>query len=135
MKVLLDTHVFLWLQTEPKRLGHTSRLVEDPRNERLLSAASSWEIAIKYRLGRLPLPEPPQRYVRAGCERSARGPCDRAPHALAVAELEPLHKDPFDRLLVAQAAALDVPILTADGRSRSTRSTRCSSAPASTRRR
>jgi PIN domain nuclease of toxin-antitoxin system len=115
MKVLLDTHIFLWLQTEPKRLGSHLRLVEDPRNERLLSAASSWEIAIKYRLGRLPLPEPPQRYVPSRMRAiGASALAIEHNHALAVAELEPLHKDPFDRLLVAQAAAFDATILTAD---------------------
>ena len=115
MRILLDTHVFLWLHTEPERLGEHLPVVEDQRNELLLSAASSWEIAIKHGLGRLPLPEPPQRYVPSRLR--AIGP--RAlpiehTHALAVAALEPLHRDPFDRLLVAQAGLLDVPILTAD---------------------
>jgi PIN domain nuclease of toxin-antitoxin system len=115
LRVLLDTHIFLWLQTEPERLGPHLRLVEDPRNERLLSAASSWEIAIKHRLGRLPLPEPPQRYVPTRMRAiGASALAIEHSHALAVAELEPLHKDPFDRLLVAQARALDVAILTAD---------------------
>jgi PIN domain nuclease of toxin-antitoxin system len=115
VRVLLDTHIFLWLQTEPKRLGPHLRLVEDPRNERLLSAASSWEIAIKYRLGRLPLPEPPQRYVPSRMRAiGASALAIEHTHALAVAELQPLHKDPFDRLLVVQAQALDVTILTAD---------------------
>jgi PIN domain nuclease of toxin-antitoxin system len=114
--VLLDTHIFLWLQTEPERLGPHLHIVEDPRNERLLSAASSWEIAIKYRLGRLPLPEAPQRYVPTRMRAiGASALAIEHSHALAVAELEPLHKDPFDRLLIAQAGALDVPILTADG--------------------
>ena len=115
MKILLDTHVFLWLQTERKRLGEHLSLVEDPHTERLLSAVSSWEIAIKHRLGRLPLPEPPQRYVPSRMRAiGAQGLAIEHRHALAVAELEPLHKDPFDRLLVAQAQALDVTILTAD---------------------
>lgn len=57
--MLLDTHVFLWLQTEPERLGQTLRLLEEPGTDLLLSAASSWEIAIKHGLGRLPLPDPP----------------------------------------------------------------------------
>jgi PIN domain nuclease of toxin-antitoxin system len=115
VKVLLDTHVFLWLQTQHKRLGEHLSLVEDPSNERLLSAASSWEIAIKHRLGRLPLPEPPQRYVpsRMRAIGAVALPIEHS-HALAVAALEPLHSDPFDRLLVAQAGLLDVPILTAD---------------------
>jgi PIN domain nuclease of toxin-antitoxin system len=115
VKLLLDTHVFLWLQTDRKRLGADLALVEDPHNERLLSAASSWEIAIKHRLGRLPLPEPPQRYVPSRMRAiGAQGLAVEHRHALAVAELEPLHKDPFDRLLVAQAQALDATILTAD---------------------
>jgi PIN domain nuclease of toxin-antitoxin system len=115
LKILLDTHVFLWLHTERKRLGEHLALVEDPHNERLLSAASSWEIAIKHRLGRLPLPEPPQRYVPSRMRAiGAQGLAIEHRHALAVEALEPLHKDPFDRLLVAQAQALDVTILTAD---------------------
>lgn len=112
---MLDTHVFLWLNTEPERLGQYLPLVEDQDTELLLSAASSWEIAIKHRLGRLPLPESPQRYVPARMRAiGAKGLAIEHPHALAVAELESLHRDPFDRLLVAQAGLLDVPILTAD---------------------
>ncbi|HEY3759399.1 MAG TPA: type II toxin-antitoxin system VapC family toxin [Solirubrobacteraceae bacterium] len=115
MKILLDTQVFLWVHTERGRLGEHLALVEDPHNERLLSAASSWEIAIKYRLGRLALPEPPQRYVPSRMRAiGAQGLAIEHRHALAVEALEPLHKDPFDRLLVAQAQALDVTILTAD---------------------
>ena len=115
MKVLLDTHVFLWLQTEPERLGEQLRLVEDRRTTLLVSAASSWEIAIKHALGRLPLPEPPQRYVpnRMRAIGAQALPIEHS-HALAVSSLPPLHRDPFDRLLVAQAGALDVPIVTAD---------------------
>jgi PIN domain nuclease of toxin-antitoxin system len=115
VKILLDTQVFLWVHTERGRLGEHLALVEDPHNERLLSAASSWEIAIKYRLGRLALPEPPQRYVPSRMRAiGAQGLAIEHRHALAVEALEPLHKDPFDRLLVAQAQALDVTILTAD---------------------
>jgi PIN domain nuclease of toxin-antitoxin system len=115
VRLLLDTHVFLWLNTEPERLSEHLPLVEDPRNELLLSAVSSWEIAIKYAIGRLPLPEPPERYVPERMRAiGARGlPIEHA-HALAVAALAPLHKDPFDRLLVAQASLLDMPIVTAD---------------------
>ncbi len=115
MKILLDTHVFLWLHTKRKRVGEHLSLVEDPDNERLFSAASSWEIAIKYALRRLPLPEPPRRYVpsRMRAIRAIALPIEHS-HALAVAALPPLHGDPFDRLLIAQAQLLDVPILTAD---------------------
>jgi PIN domain nuclease of toxin-antitoxin system len=115
MRVLLDTHVFLWLQTEPERLGDRLALVEDRGTTLLLSAASSWEMAIKYTLGRLPLPEPPERYVptRMRAIGAEALPIEHA-HALAVASLPDLHRDPFDRLLVAQAAVAGVAILTAD---------------------
>jgi PIN domain nuclease of toxin-antitoxin system len=115
VRVLLDTHVFLWLLTEPERLGRHRRVAEDRRNVLLLSAASSWEIAIKYALGRLPLPEPPQHYVPARVRAlGAQALPVEHGHALAVAALAPLHGDPFDRLLIAQARALDASILTAD---------------------
>lgn len=64
MRALLDTHVFLWLQTEPDRVGEALAVLSDLRTELLVSAASGWEIAIKHGLGKLPLPEPP-RAVRA----------------------------------------------------------------------
>lgn len=116
MRLLLDTQVFLWLQTEPERLREYLALVEDQRTELLLSAASSWEIAIKHALGKLPLPEPPQRYVPERMRAiGARPVAIEHSHALAVAPLPPLHRDPFDRLLVAQAQALGATILTADG--------------------
>ena len=115
MKALLDTHVFLWLQTEPERLGPYRKLVEDVRNERLVSAVTSWEIAIKWGLGRLPLPEPPGRWMpgRMRAIGATAVPVEHA-HALAVADLPSHHRDPFDRLLVAQAQVLDVPLLSAD---------------------
>lgn len=115
MRVLLDTHVFLWLLAEPERLGGELALVEDRRTELIVSAASSWEIAIKHGLGRLPLPEPPQRYVPDRIRAIGATPLDIAHgHALAVAALPSLHRDPFDRLLVAQAGALNLTILTAN---------------------
>lgn len=115
MRLLLDTHVFLWLQTEPERLDDHLALVEDRGTTLLLSAASSWEIAIKYGLGRLPLPESPERYVptRMRAIGAEALPIEHA-HALAVAALPALHRDPFDRLLVAQAGAAGATILTAD---------------------
>ena len=115
MRLLLDTHVFLWLQTEPERMGEHLATVEDPRAELLVSAVSSWEIAIKHGLGRLPLPEPPERYVLDRIRAIGAQPIAiEHAHALAVGALEPLHRDPFDRLLVAQALALDAVLLTAD---------------------
>jgi len=115
VKLLLDTHVFLWLQTEPERLGESLQLVEAERTALLLSAASSWEIAIKYELGKLPLPEPPDRYVPERIRAiGAQAVAVEHPHALAVATLPALHRDPFDRLLVAQATLLGLTIMTAD---------------------
>jgi PIN domain nuclease of toxin-antitoxin system len=115
VNLLLDTHIFLWLQTEPERLGESLRVVEDDRTELLLSAASSWEIAIKYQLGKLPLPEAPERYVPSRMRAiGVRAVAVEHPHALAVATLPPLHRDPFDRLIVAQASLLGLTVATAD---------------------
>jgi PIN domain nuclease of toxin-antitoxin system len=115
VRILLDTHVFLWLQTEPARLAEQLHMLEDRRNELIVSAVSSWEIAIKYRLGRLVLPEPPERYVPERLRIiGAKGLAIEHTHALAVAALAPLHRDPFDRLLVAQASLLDLLVMTAD---------------------
>lgn len=115
MRLLLDTHVFLWLQTEPERLGAHLPAVEDESTDLLVSAASSWEIAIKHGLGRLELPEPPGRYVPDRLRAiDAQPVAVEHAHALAVASLPRLHRDPFDRLLVAQSQALDAPIVTAD---------------------
>jgi PIN domain nuclease of toxin-antitoxin system len=103
------------LLTEPERLGEHLAVAEDRRNTLLVSAASSWEIAIKHSLGRLALPEPPERYVPDRLRAiGAEAMAIEHTHALAVAALPPLHGDPFDRLLVAQALLLAVPILTAD---------------------
>jgi len=115
LKLLLDTHVFLWLLAEPERLGAQLPLVQDPAVELLVSAASSWEIAIKHGLGRLPLPDSPERYVPDRIRAVGATPLAiEHQHALAVASLPALHGDPFDRLLVAQAKLLDIEILTAD---------------------
>jgi PIN domain nuclease of toxin-antitoxin system len=113
--LLLDTHVFLWLQTEPERLGRRLKTVEDPGTDLLHSAASSWEITIKHGLGKLSLPEPPQQYVPERIRLAGLiGLAIEHSHALAVSSLPPLHRDPFDRLIVAQASVLDIPVVTAD---------------------
>lgn len=116
MRVLLDTHVWLWMLTEPERLGeHCRSIVSSIDNEALLSAVSSWEISIKWALGRLPLPEPPDTFLP---ERLASSGVTPMPithlHALGVSRLDPHHRDPFDRMLVAQARAEDVAIVTSD---------------------
>lgn len=90
-------------------------MLEETSNELLLSAASSWEIAIKYSLGRLSLPEPPETYVPSRIQRSGVTPLRiEHSHALAVASLPMHHRDPFDRLLIAQARDLDIGIMTID---------------------
>jgi PIN domain nuclease of toxin-antitoxin system len=115
MRLLLDTHVFLWLLAEPERLGGHIGAVEDPSNELLLSAASSWEIAIKIQLGRLDLPDDPRRYIPDRMRVIGAKPLPiEHNHALAVRELPLLHRDPFDRMLVAQARDLRLTIVTAD---------------------
>jgi PIN domain nuclease of toxin-antitoxin system len=115
-RYLLDTHVWLWMQTDPDRLRTDVRdLVENAGNELLLSAASAWEIAIKARIGRLVLPEPATSYVPDRMRRSGtRALAVEVAHALRTVELPDHHRDPFDRLLVAQAQLLDLPIVTAD---------------------
>lgn len=115
MRLLLDTHVLLWAAVDPEQLGDTAGVLEDADNELLVSAASSWEIATKYALGKLSLPEPPDRYVpHVLRELDATPVAVEHAHALAVAALPHHHRDPFDRMLVAQAQLLDVVIVTAD---------------------
>jgi PIN domain nuclease of toxin-antitoxin system len=113
--VLLDTHIVLWAMQDPGRLGAARTVVEDPGVTRHLSAASIWEVAIKVALGRLDLPVPvPEWAERAASDLAAERLAVTQEHAAAVAALPRHHGDPFDRLLVAQARALSVPIITAD---------------------
>lgn len=116
MKILVDTQCFLWSFLDPSRLSETARKVlTDGMDDLFFSAASSWEIAIKAGIGKLRLPEPPEDYVPPRILRAGMTVLDiMHAHALRVYALPPFHKDPFDRLLVAQAAAEDLTILTAD---------------------
>lgn len=104
MTLLLDTQVWLWMLVSPERLSAEARdAVVGGDTEQLLSAASSWEIAIKYALGKLSLPEPPHTYVPSRMRAVGATPLAVShAHALAVASLPPHHRDPFDRILVAQ---------------------------------
>lgn len=116
MRILLDTHCWLWWVTEPERLKEAVRKqIADGSNTILLSAASSLEIAIKYALGKLRLPEPPEEFVP---KRLSRDSISALPiehmHALRVASLPPHHQDPFDRLLVAQAQVEGISLVTVD---------------------
>ena len=115
MKLLLDTHVWLWMLAAPERLGDARATLESADHELLLSAASSWEIAIKHDLGRLRLPQPPGLFVPDRIRASGVVPIPiEHVHALEAGRLPKHHRDPFDRVLVAQARHLDVPIITAD---------------------
>jgi PIN domain nuclease of toxin-antitoxin system len=116
VRLLLDTQVWLWMLASPERLSKKTRaLGVSPDNELLLSAASAWEIAIKYALGKLKLPEPPEEYIPSLMIRTGiTSLAVHHRHALRVASLPAHHRDPFDRLLVAQAQAENLPILTAD---------------------
>jgi PIN domain nuclease of toxin-antitoxin system len=116
LKILLDTHCWLWLCTEPERFSRTTLAeLADPDTERLLSAASIWEIVIKHGIGKLPLPVAPQDFVpsRLSTTQTDVLPISAA-HSLKVAELPDHHRDPFDRMLIAQASIEGLPVLTAD---------------------
>ena len=116
MRILLDTVAFLWAVIDAPDLSDAAReLFADPGNEVYLSSVSAWEISVKNALGKLPLPDSPARYV----------PAQRRQHgietlhldeeaALSLNQLPVLHKDPFDRMLVCQAIAQDLVILTPD---------------------
>ncbi len=116
MKILIDTACWLWSLSEPAHLNRRARdLLSDPGQAFFLSAASSWEIAIKAALGKLRLPEPPEKYVpaRMAAFNILGLPVEHV-HALRVFALPPHHRDPFDRILIAQAQIEGLTILTAD---------------------
>lgn len=117
MKLLLDTHLLLWAADRPQRLSKQARLLlDDSDNVLLFSAASIWEVAIKQGLKR-------SDFV-AGARLLRRGLLDNGyeelavtgAHAMAIDSLPPLHKDPFDRILIAQAQVEGIALLTTDGR-------------------
>lgn len=116
MRLLLDTQAFLWAISAPERLRRSvRRALEDEANEVFVSAASAWEIAIKVRLERLRLPDDPQRFVPEQMAENALQPLPvQIRHALRVFDLPDVHRDPFDRLLVAQAVVEDLVLVTGD---------------------
>lgn len=116
MRVLLDTHALLWWVGDPQQLEAGARALIASRDAELLwSAASTWELGIKMALGKLRLPESLDRFVhRQIREQSLVGLPIYHDHAVRAAELPPIHRDPFDRMLVAQALVEDVPLLTRD---------------------
>jgi PIN domain nuclease of toxin-antitoxin system len=115
MSLLVDTHAFLWFMTGDRRLSRTARrAIDDSEGEWWLSAASVWEIAIKASLGRLTLPAPADRYFAEKVQEGLQVlPVDWE-HAAAVGRLAFHHRDPFDRLIVAQAQSERLPVATND---------------------
>jgi len=115
MKLLLDTHLLLWAAGEPKRLSKPARrLIDDPDNELLFSAASLWEVAIKRRLGREDF-KVDARLLRRGLLDNGYSELPIiSDHVVATESLPMLHRDPFDRILVAQATVEGVTLLTID---------------------
>jgi PIN domain nuclease of toxin-antitoxin system len=116
MKFLLDTHIFLWFISGDRRLPKLVRnKIQTFENEVYFSVISVWEAVIKYQIGKLPLPEPPNIYL----------PKQRAKHFISsleldeasvikLAELPSIHRDPFDRMLICQALTHEMTIITSD---------------------
>ena len=115
MKLLLDTHVLLWAAGQPERLPAAARaLLDDPQNEPVFSAASLWEIAIKNGLGRDDFKVDARLLRRGLLDNGYRELPITGEHAVAIDGLPPIHKDPFDRLLVAQSMVEGITLLTSD---------------------
>jgi PIN domain nuclease of toxin-antitoxin system len=117
LNLLLDTHAFLWWMTDDPRLSPKAhRLVADPANRIHLSAAAAWEISTKHRIGKLPearrvMP----RFMAALAEAMIEPLPVSVEHALAAGAYAARHRDPFERVMAAQAQIEDMPILTNDG--------------------
>ncbi len=116
MRLLLDTHTFLWWTADSPRLSDTARgLIRNPDNELFLSAASGWEMAIKAQLGKLRISGDIEQFV---AEQMSLNAIHSLPitmmHALHVQKLPLHHRDPFDRVLIAQSQLEQMPILTID---------------------
>lgn len=115
MKVLLDTHLLLWAAGQPDRLSAAAlKLIENPANELLFSAASVWEVAIKRGLERSDFQADPRLLRRGLLDNGYNELAILSDHVVAIDSLPPIHKDPFDRLLVAQATVEGITLLTAD---------------------
>ena len=115
MRYLVDTHVWMWLLESPDKLSPAVREAMEQAEDLVLSVASIWELAIKAKLGKITLPST----VSAArdeflSQAGARELAIHSAHALAAADLPPLHRDPFDRLLIAQAQLEHLTLVTAD---------------------
>ena len=115
MKLLLDTHLLLWAAGEPKKLSPKARtLILDTQNELMFSAASVWEVAIKRTFGRADFQVDSRLFRRGLIDNGYVELPVLSAHAVAVEALPPIHKDPFDRLLVAQSLVEGIVLLTTD---------------------
>jgi PIN domain nuclease of toxin-antitoxin system len=114
--VLLDSNAFLWFIWADPRLSATAKsIIEDPANRKLFSVASVWEISIKVGIGKLTLGAPAAAFIPREMNRNGMEQLDISlPHATAVEFLPQHHRDPFDRLLVAQAQIEGIPIVSSD---------------------
>lgn len=116
MNVLLDTHAFLWWVIDDPQLSSTAKaVIADPTNTIYFSVISAWEIIIKERTGKLALPEPPQTYIPSRLASNQFITLNvEIRHVLSIATLPDHHRDPFDRLLIAQSQVENIPLLTVD---------------------
>ena|ERR1043165_8657116 len=116
MRLLLDTHIFLWYISGDDRLPTAMKdAIRDPGNEAYLSVVSLWEAIIKHQLGKLPLPQPPARYLPEQRRRHLITSLDVDEESVTrVAGLPSLHRDPFDRLLICQAMRHGLTVVTVD---------------------
>ncbi len=113
MKLLLDTHLIVWASRESSRLSTTAKsLMSDSGNELVFSAASIWEVAIKRALGRIQID--PRLLRRGLLDNGYSELLVSSDHAIAVGDMPSLHKDPFDRILIAQATVEGIMLLTGD---------------------
>ncbi|WP_298904267.1 type II toxin-antitoxin system VapC family toxin [uncultured Nostoc sp.] len=116
MRALLDTHAFIWWVTDDSQLSaNAHNVIADSGNILFLSVVSAWEIVIKNKLGKLTLPEPVEQYIpsRLAINRFESLPIQMS-HVLQVASLPSIHRDPFDRILIAQSQVENLPIVTID---------------------
>jgi PIN domain nuclease of toxin-antitoxin system len=115
VRLLLDTHVLVWLISDSRRLSAAARnLLADPDNELLYSVVNLWELAIKYGLRRTSILLDPRLLRRELLKNGFVELAITGEHAVAIDQLPPLHKDPFDRLLIAQSIVEGITLITAD---------------------
>ncbi len=116
MRYLLDTHTFLWMAADPANLSRkVIKIVREKVNRLYLSAASGWEIALLQKLNRIELPDKPQRFIPEALQRLSVIPLPIGfPTAISAVMLPPIHRDPFDRIIIAEAIREKMTILTKD---------------------